>query len=121
MKIIYQGGFSPTELAEYRPVVYTNVLDSAQRVITYMKKIGLRYTEYSNRVCYGFSPFFHIWLPWKELAEIVLEYQLDTHSGNPPYFPTEIAEAIHWLWKDPATHKTMDEHSSDFYLMDSAA
>ena len=60
MKIIYQGGFSPTELAEYRPVVYTNVLDSAQRVITYMKKIGLRYTEYSNRVCYGFSPFFHI-------------------------------------------------------------
>jgi hypothetical protein len=53
MKIIYQGGFSPTELAEYRPVVYTNVLDSAQRVIIYMKKIGLEYKECSNRVCSG--------------------------------------------------------------------
>jgi guanine nucleotide-binding protein subunit alpha len=50
----------------------------------------------------------------------VLEYRLDTQSGN-LYFPTEIAEAIHQLWKDPITPKIMDEHSSDFYLMDSAA
>jgi guanine nucleotide-binding protein subunit alpha len=60
MKIIYQNGFSPSELEEYRPVVYENVLDSAQRVIVYMKKIGLGYKEYPNRVCYGLSLFFHI-------------------------------------------------------------
>lgn len=32
MKIIHKNGFSPAELAEYRPVVYKNVLDSAQQV-----------------------------------------------------------------------------------------
>lgn len=37
-----------------------------------------------------------------------------------PYFSPEIAEAIHQLWKDPIIPKIMDEHSSDFYLMDSA-
>ena len=50
----------------------------------------------------------------------MLEYRLDMQSGT-PYFPTEIAEAINQLWKDPIIPKIMDEHSSDFYLMDSAA
>ena len=30
-----------SELADYRPVVYENVLDSAQQVLIYIKKIGL--------------------------------------------------------------------------------
>ena len=50
MKIIHQDGFSDSELADYRPVVYKNVLDSAQHVLIYMKKIGLECVEYSNRV-----------------------------------------------------------------------
>jgi len=50
MKIIHQDGFKPEELDEYRPVIYKNVLDSAQQVIIYMKKIGLECVEYSNRV-----------------------------------------------------------------------
>ncbi|KDR69486.1 hypothetical protein GALMADRAFT_104101 [Galerina marginata CBS 339.88] len=104
MKIIHQDGFSQSELQEYRPVVYKNVLDSAQQVVIYMKKIGLECVEYSNRA----------------LAEKVLDFRLDTTSST-PYFPPEIAEAIHQLWKDPIIPKIMDEHSSDFYLMDSAA
>ncbi|KAF6741076.1 putative G protein alpha subunit GNA-3 [Ephemerocybe angulata] len=41
-------------------------------------------------------------------------------AARVPYFSLEIAEAIHQLWKDPIIPKIMDEHSSDFYLMDSA-
>ncbi|KAF8957625.1 heterotrimeric G-protein alpha subunit, GPA3-like protein [Flammula alnicola] len=108
MKIIHQSGFSDTELAEYRPAIYKNVLDSAQQVVIYMKKIGLECVEYSNR----------------PLAEKILEYKLDQRENlrsENPYFPTEIAEAIHQLWKDPIIQKIMDEHSSEFYLMDSAS
>ena len=66
-------------------------------------------------------PFHRIRVPfWKILAEKVLEYYLDVQSDS-PYFPYEIAEAINQLWKDPIIPKIMDEHSSDFYLMDSAA
>ena len=53
------------------------------------------------------------------LAEKILEYQPD--STDPLVsLPSEIAEAIHQLWKDPIVTKIMDEHSSEFYLMDSA-
>ena len=115
MKIIHQDGFSDLELADYRPVVYKNVLESAQQVVIYMKKTGLECVEYSTRVCFSFPcPFHRIWiLYWKTLAEMVLEYRLDMQSGS-PYFPTEIAEAINRLWKDPIIPKIM-EHSSDFY------
>ena len=50
---------------------------------------------------------------------MVLEYPLDMQRRS-PYFPIEIAEAIDQLWKDPIIQKTMDEHWSNFYLMDSA-
>jgi hypothetical protein len=59
MKIIHQDGLSDLELADYRPVVYKNVLDSAQQVVIYMKKIGLECVEYSNRVRSIFSCLFH--------------------------------------------------------------
>lgn len=103
MKIIHQDGFSDTELAEFRPVVYKNVLDSAQHIIIYMKKIGIECQEYSNRA----------------LADKVMEYKIETHN-NQAYFAPEIAEAIHQLVKDPEIPKLIDEHSSEFYLMDSA-
>lgn len=115
MKIIHQDGFSEAELAEYRPVIYKNVLESAQAVGIYMRKIGLECEKYSNRV-------------W---AERFLDYHHDLSSdanssqpsisNNNPYFSPEIAKAIHELCRDANVVKVMDEHLSDFYLMDSAA
>ncbi|RXW17755.1 hypothetical protein EST38_g8105 [Candolleomyces aberdarensis] len=104
MKILHKNGFSKARIAEYRPVVYKNVLDSAQQVVLYMRKTGIKCVEYSNRA----------------LAEKILDYRLDMEASSGPYFSPEIAEAIHQLWKDPIIPKIMDEHSSDFYLMDSA-
>ena len=56
----------------------------------------------------------------KLLADKVLDYKPDSEASN-SYFPQDIAEAIHQLLKDPIITKIMDEHSSEFYLMDSAA
>ena len=61
MKIIHKEGFTDAELAEYRPIVYKNVLDSAQAVIIYMRKIGWDFVGYSNRVCF-LSPTFLLML-----------------------------------------------------------
>jgi guanine nucleotide-binding protein G(i) subunit alpha len=58
MKIIHEEGFTDAELAEYRPIVYKNVLDSAQAVIMYMRKIGWDFEGYSNRV--WFLLFFYL-------------------------------------------------------------
>lgn len=106
MKIIHQDGFSPAELAVYRPIVYNNVLDSVQAVILYMRKADVECVEFGNRI--------H--------CDRILDYINSTtgSSVSNPYFSPEIADAIHQVWKDPMIPKIMDEHSSDFYLMDSA-
>ena len=51
MKIMYKEDFSETELAEYRPIVYSNVLFSVQQVCSYMRESGLEWAECSNKVC----------------------------------------------------------------------
>ena len=38
MKIIHKNGFSPQELASFRPTVYRNVIESAQEVAQIIKK-----------------------------------------------------------------------------------
>ena len=48
-----------------------------------------------------------------------MQYKIETHN-NQASFALEIAEAIHQLVQDPAILKLIDEHSSEFYLMDSA-
>ena len=122
MKIIHQEGFSEVELAEYTPTIYKNVLESAHSVVMFMKKIGLECEEYSNRVGH-FALASLLFLPYstpKALADKVLDFKFD-ESDQDLYFPPEIAEYIHQLWKDPIIPKILDEHASDFYLMDSAA
>ncbi|KAG5350473.1 guanine nucleotide-binding protein subunit alpha [Termitomyces sp. Mn162] len=101
MKIIHQGGYRTPELMEVRPTIYKNVLDSAQAVVTYMRKLGLDCAELPNRI----------------LADRILAYRFDSQDE----FDPAVASAIHQVWKDPVVPKVMDEHSSDFYLMDSAS
>ena len=40
--------------------------------------------------------------------------------SNTFYFSEEMAKAIYQLWRDPVISEIMD-HSSEFYLMDSAS
>ena len=51
LEIMHKGDFSETVLASYRPIIYSNVLLSAQELITYMEESGLKWAEYSNKVC----------------------------------------------------------------------
>jgi guanine nucleotide-binding protein subunit alpha len=121
--------------------VYKNVLDSAQQVVLYMRKTGIECVEFSNKVRIKLflcrhTPLFFALLPLsfrclclsariltqtspQALAEKILDYRLNLETGGALYF-SEIADAIHQLWKDPIIPKIMEEHSSDFYLNDSA-
>ncbi|TFK67713.1 heterotrimeric G-protein alpha subunit, GPA3-like protein [Pluteus cervinus] len=102
MKIVHQGGFSNTDLAEWRPVVYQNVLESAKALVMYMRTVSLECHEYSNRVS----------------MEQVLDFPFE--PPNTINFTFEIANAIHQVWEDPVIPEIMDNHSSEFYLMDNA-
>lgn len=104
MKIIHQNGFGPQELDEFRPIVYQNVLDSAQAIVLYMRKTGLQCAHNNNRL----------------LAEKILDYQLEIPGSKELHFSPEIADTIHQFHTDPVVQKIIDDHISEFYLMDNA-
>ncbi|KAG6826031.1 guanine nucleotide-binding protein subunit alpha [Tricholoma furcatifolium] len=104
MKIIHQGGYNSSELLEYRPTIYRNLIDSAQALLAYMRKLGLDCQDISNRA----------------LVDHILNYRLDLRNGEGELDPG-VASAISQVWKDPIIPRVMDEHSTDFYLMDSAS
>ena len=102
MKIIHQNGYTPDECMAFRQTIYKNLLDSAHHIILAMRKLGMDCEDPANRA----------------RLEKILDY-----SVNPAptfYFAEDMAQAIFDLWKDPIIPKIMD-HSSEFYLMDSAS
>lgn len=102
MKIIHKKGFSRDELIQYRPIIYRNLLESAHNIILAMRKIGVDCVTPENRA----------------MTERILDYEV--LSSPTFYFSEEMAKAIFELWRDPIIPTIMD-HSSEFYLMDSAS
>ena len=56
MKIIHQNGFNTQELLSYRPIIYKNVLDSAQAIVLAIRELNLACAIPANvvRTIYSF-------------------------------------------------------------------
>ncbi|KAI0666966.1 G-protein alpha subunit [Trametes maxima] len=102
MKIIHQNGYTDDERMQYRNTIYKNLLDSAHHIILAMRKLGMDCADPTNRA----------------RTEKILDYTVNPAPTF--YFSEEMAQAIYDLWKDPIIPTIMD-HSSEFYLMDSAS
>ncbi|KAK2465175.1 hypothetical protein APHAL10511_002806 [Amanita phalloides] len=81
MKIIHQDGFSPEELDSFRPIIFQNVLESAQAIVIYMQRIGQECSQHNNRM----------------LAEKILDYKLEILDSKELFLSQDIADAIHQL------------------------
>ena len=102
MKIIHQNGYSVDELALYRHTVYKNVIDCAKALIAAMRQFDVApETPGITASC-----------------DYILDYTMDPDPNAP--LPPKIASAITAIWSDPCMPKVF-EHSSEFYLMDSAS
>ena len=100
MKIIHQNGFSIDELLAFRPTIHKNAVDSAQAVVFVLRACGLE----------GLLAESH-----RHLPEAILGAKPEAALSG------ETADAIEALWRDPVIARVLDEHQSEFYLMDSAA
>ncbi len=101
MKIIHQNGYSIEELAMYRLTVYKNVIDCAKALIGAMRQFGIEPQITGNaRWCH-----------------YLMEYSVDPDPEKP--LDTRVGQAVTSVWHDPCMPRVF-EHSSEFYLMDSA-
>ena len=101
MKIIHQNGYSVEELATYRLTVYKNVIDCAKALIAAMRQFNVE----------PINPHSHAF------CDFLMDYSVDPDPEIP--LGPRVGQAVHTIWHDPCLSRVM-EHSSEFYLMDSA-
>ncbi|KAK0485483.1 guanine nucleotide binding protein, alpha subunit [Armillaria luteobubalina] len=101
MKIMYQGGFTPQERDSYHGTIYKNILDSARAIAFMMWKTGIQCGSESTQA----------------LADRILDYRIE--RVDEVLLP-DIANAIHLFYQDDTILQLLEEHSSEFYLMDNA-
>lgn len=100
MKIINEGGYSKTERLSFRFTIYSNVLDSAQRLCEERRRRGLGWTD-------------------QDLSE---EEQtiLDT---DPMSFaqttPANLLACVQQIYQDPQIKQLIEKGSTEFYLLES--
>jgi guanine nucleotide-binding protein subunit alpha len=101
MKIIHQNGYTQEELAMYRLTIYKNVIDCAKALIGAMRQFDVTCENPGNN----------------ELCDYLLDYTVDPDPEKP--LDVRVGQAITSMWRDPCVPRVL-EHSSEFYLMDSA-
>jgi len=102
MKIIHQNGYSEEELLAFRPLIWKNLLESALAVIQGLERFNLEPIQSHN----------------KANRQRLLSYTIRPDEPS-FFFDPSIAKAAQDIWRDEIIPALM-EHSSDFYLMDSA-
>jgi guanine nucleotide-binding protein G(i) subunit alpha len=101
MKIIHQNGYSVDELQMYRLTIFKNVLDCAKALIGAMRQLEIKpELEANNQYC-----------------DYLMEYSVDPDPDKA--LDSKVGQAVSSLWSDPCVPKLM-EHSTSFYIMDSA-
>ena len=101
MKIIHQNGYTQEELAMYRLPIYKNVIDCAKALIGAMRQFEIEPEIPGN----------------DEYCNYLVDYTVDPDPEKP--LDPRVGQAITSLWRDGCIGKVL-EHSSEFYLMDSA-
>ncbi|SAM01180.1 hypothetical protein [Absidia glauca] len=101
MRIIHQSGFTSEELFTWRNIVYKNVIESAQTLVSAISRFNYQYEDIKN----------------EHYAQLITNYNLG--DANSPLDP-ELVAAIGSLWADQVIPRLLDGEASEFYLMDSA-
>ena len=89
------------ELAMYRLTIYKNVIDCAKSLIGAMRQLDIDPEDTGN----------------ENYCEYLMGYVVDPDPEKP--LEMKVGQAVSSLWRDPCVQKVL-EHSSEFYLMDSA-
>lgn len=101
MKIIHLRGYSEEELYNYRAIVFKNLVECAKAVIIAMEQFDIEPNSEEIR----------------DYCEFLLGYTVE--PGPSARIEVKIGAAVQALWADPCIDQLM-QHSTEFYLMDSA-
>ena len=88
VKVLYSGGYSPDERAQFTWIIHRNVIDGVQAILQGAQDIGHEVAEENE-----------------DLAERTLLYEGDNLNAD-------LAADVAALWADPAVKRTFDERDA---------
>lgn len=101
MKIIHEDGFNRDECKQYRPVVYSNTIQSLAAIIRGMDLLGINFASSARR------------------EDAMLLFEVTTrHIDTEPFTPS-LLDAMKRLWGDPGVQLCF-KRSNEYQLNDSA-
>ncbi|KAF5364749.1 hypothetical protein D9758_009304 [Tetrapyrgos nigripes] len=104
LRFIYGDGFSEEERKAYRKVIYRNVLNSAQAILSVLAKLGLIYD-----------------FPDQAVVDLITNYRAESSStGAGLTLSSEITKAVSLFWQEPLVRIVLEKRRSEFYFMDNA-
>ncbi|KAL2162616.1 hypothetical protein VTH06DRAFT_6452 [Thermothelomyces fergusii] len=98
MKLIYAQGFSKHEKMEWKPVVFTNILQSFRLISDAMNEMNIAFENPENE---------------KHMAQMMVDYEM---TADEP-LPEEYLEPVKRLWADAGVRKAM-EKGNEYALHD---
>lgn len=122
MKIIHESGFTAEDFKQYRPVVYSNTIQSLVAILRAMPNLSIQYSnnerEVSNlnaEVNLIIFNFFSSLL--QSDAKMVFDVCQRMHDTEP--FSEELLAAMKRLWLDAGVQECFSR-SNEYQLNDSA-
>ncbi|KAL2268705.1 hypothetical protein VTJ83DRAFT_3551 [Remersonia thermophila] len=98
MKLIYAQGFSKHEKMEWKPVVFTNIIQSFRTIYDAMNDLGIKFENPENE---------------KNMAQILVDYEMT--AAEP--LPEEYLMPVKKLWVDAGVRQAM-ERGNEYALHD---
>ncbi|CAD7013550.1 unnamed protein product [Ceratitis capitata] len=101
MKIIHESGFTPEDFKQYRPVVYSNTIQSLVAILRAMPNLSIQYSNNER----------------ENDAKMVFDVCQRMHDTEP--FSEELLAAMKRLWSDTGVQECFSR-SNEYQLNDSA-
>uniref|UniRef100_A0A8C7GUS4 Guanine nucleotide-binding protein G(o) subunit alpha n=1 Tax=Oncorhynchus kisutch TaxID=8019 RepID=A0A8C7GUS4_ONCKI len=102
MKIIHEDGFSGDDVKQYKPVVYSNTIQSLAAVLRAMDSLGIEYADKDRK------------------ADAKLVCDVVTRMEDTEPYSAELLTAMKRLWADAGTQECFNR-AREYQLNDSAA
>lgn len=101
MKIIHDSGFTPEDFRQYKPVVYSNTIQSMVAILRAMQSLQISFSDYAR----------------EQDAKMVFDIVTRMEDTEP--FSEEFLQAMKRLWTDASVQQCF-QRSNEYQLNDSA-
>ncbi|KAF5919690.1 hypothetical protein HPG69_000291, partial [Diceros bicornis minor] len=118
MKIIHEDGFSGEDVKQYKPVVYSNTIQSLAAIVRAMDTLGI---EYGDKERKGSCPHrgLKATVPLSSQADAKMVCDVVSRMEDTEPFSAELLSAMMRLWGDSGIQECFNR-SREYQLNDSA-